>query len=152
MKGFEKIPLKKFEEFHRCFYGEFFELCAECGGKCEYACIGTLLPGEKDYVAKLLGQPLSDFENKYLDKIILPEGEVDVFKLGDLCVALDEQHRCIFGEINAKPVICEIYPLVLRIISKGEPKPYIDNQCPLSKHRKIRKYFKEEGTKCLQVL
>ncbi len=58
----------------------------KCGGACEHNKIGTLLPGEKEYMAKKMGISVSEFELKYLDILKTDDGTlIHVLKLGELC-------------------------------------------------------------------
>jgi len=143
----KSIPLEKFKSFHKKFKGDFFDICAICGGKCEYNKIGTLLPGEKEFIAKSIKKPLSILEDEYLDKLITPLGDVDVLKFVYSCPFLDNQFRCTIK--NVKVVTCDIYPILL-FDDNGSVGFRIDADCLLSKDEKIRRYFLEIGIKCLK--
>ena len=109
------VPAERFHEFHHAFNGEgdgIWDICADCGGRCELHKIGTLMPGEKDYIAAELGLPLAEFEAKYLDRLATPRGTVDVLKLMFGCPFLDSCFHCTLADRKVKPVLCEIYPVV----------------------------------------
>ena len=55
--------MQMYEGFHRMFSGSdqnTFNICRECGGACEHNKIGTLLPGEEEYMAEKMGISVSD--------------------------------------------------------------------------------------------
>ncbi len=115
---FSPIPFERFEAFHQHFDGEgngMWEICAKCGGKCEQHKIGTLMPGEKEYIAAKLQLPLADFEARYLDQLVTPRGQVDVLKLAPGCPFLDHCFHCTLADNQVKPVLCEIYPVVFEV-------------------------------------
>jgi Fe-S-cluster containining protein len=73
----KKIPMNIYENFHKMFSGgnqSTFDICKKCGGACERNKIGTLLPGEKEYMAKKMGISVSEFELKYLDILKMDDG------------------------------------------------------------------------------
>ncbi len=130
------LPKEFFSQFHDLFKGDTFELCQSCGG-CEYAAIAALLPGEAAYIAEHLPAPLSEneFRKRYVDEIIIPKGKnfsakqrIEVLKLVAPCPFLNMDGSCMIRAF--KPVLCEIYPLLLtvrndRIIAE------VDDWCPL---------------------
>ena len=112
------LPFERFDAFHRAFDGEgngMWEICAQCGGKCEQYKIGSLMPGEKEYIAARLGMPLADFEHRYLDQVVTPRGSVDVLKLVPGCPFLDHCFHCTLADSHVKPVLCEVYPVVFEV-------------------------------------
>jgi len=146
---FSKIPRSSFERFHRLFKGNFYEACYACGGQCEYNKIGTLLPGEKEFIARRMGLPLLAFENRYLDKLETSLGTVDVLKLVYGCPFLDSRFNCTVKRF--KPVLCEIYPIVL-LAERGEVKFRIDERCPLSKDNFVRAHLVNVGAQAIRNL
>ncbi|AKB72822.1 YkgJ family cysteine cluster protein [Methanosarcina mazei] len=140
---FQKIPMNIYEKFHRTFSGSnqnTFNVCNKCGGACEHNKIGTLLPGEKEYMAKKMGMSLSEFKLKYLDVLEMDDGTlIHVLKLGELCPFLNtETELCECRDF--KPVICKIYPVVFTVES-GKVKFSIDDWCQLSRKKVCRNYF-----------
>lgn len=140
---FKKIPMHMYENFHQIFSGSnpnTFEICRKCGGACEHNKIGTLLPGEKEYMAKKMGISISEFKQRYLDILKMDDGTlVDVLKLGELCPFLNkETEACDCSDF--KPIICKIYPVVFTV-DTGKVNFIIDNWCQLSRKKVCRKYF-----------
>lgn len=140
---FKKIPVNIYENFHRTFSGSnqnTFNICSKCGGACEHNKIGTLLPGEKEYMAKKMGMNLSEFKLKYLDILKMDDGTlIHVLKLGELCPFLNkETEMCECRDF--KPIICKIYPVVFTVES-GNVKFSIDDWCQLSRKKVCRNYF-----------
>jgi len=142
-----KIPLEKFAQFHECFKGDTYQACRSCGGKCEHNKIGTLLPGEKEFISKSLGIPIRTFENLYLDRLITSAGAVDVLKMVYDCPFLDKQNRCTIK--NVKVVLCEIYPIVFSI-DNDSVKFHLDEKCQLTIDHEFSRL--EEGAKCFEAL
>jgi Fe-S-cluster containining protein len=116
-----------------------FKICRECGGACEHNKIGTLLPGEEDYMAEKMGISVSDFKIRYLDLLKMDDGTpINVLKLGKLCPFLNEDEVCECRKF--KPIFCKIYPLVFTI--ENEKIDFtIDNWCKLSRNKACRFYF-----------
>ncbi len=144
------ISFETFDEFHQSFHGEFFQMCVDCGGICEYCKIGPLLPGEKHYMANKLNMDLHQFENKYLDGINTEYGIINVIKLKPICLFLRKDCSC--GVRKIKPVFCAIYPI---IFSQIEPIMKFDidiNSCPLGKNPVSYEYFKNEGISTLSKI
>ncbi len=116
--NFQQIPAERFQAFHQAFNGEgdgIWNVCAQCGGRCELHKIGTLMPGEKEFIASYLGLPTDEFEAKYLDRIVTPRGAVDVLKLKLGCPFLDSNYHCVLADKMVKPVLCEVYPVVFEV-------------------------------------
>ncbi|AKB36247.1 hypothetical protein MSSAC_1657 [Methanosarcina siciliae C2J] len=140
---FRKIPMYMYENFHKMFSGSnqnTFNVCKACGGACEHNKIGTLLPGEKEYMAKKIGISVSEFKLRYLDVLEMDDGTlVHVLKLGELCPFLNEETgECECSDF--KPIICKIYPVVFTV-EAGKVNFTIDNWCQLSKNKACRTYF-----------
>lgn len=140
---FEPIPAEAFAEFHRSFHGDnpiTFEVCERCGGACEFTKIGTLLPGEREYMAQMTGIPVDEFSEKFLDVLVMSDGmELDVLRLINGCPFLD---RGTF-ECNCrayKVVLCDIYPIGFHV-QDGQVTFEIDDWCPLSDTRRFRQLF-----------
>lgn len=165
------LPFERFQAFHGAFDGEgngMWEICAKCGGKCEHYKIGTLMPGEKEFIAAQLQLPVAELEHRYLDQLVTPRGTVDVLKLVPGCPFLDQCFHCTLADSHVKPVLCEVYPVVfdVRQVGGSDEAPELEVEfqvdeldCPLlhrtyqwSKHtvqnprwRTYRGYFAEQG-------
>jgi len=118
---FKKIPMHMYENFHKMFSGSnqnTFEICRKCGGACEHNKIGTLLPGEKEYMANKMGISISEFKLRYLDLLKMDDGTlVHVLKLGELCPFLNkETEECECSDF--KPVICKIFESAIPFLSR----------------------------------
>lgn len=139
---FRKIPRQLYENFHKMFSGSnqnTFKICSECGGACEHNKIGTLLPGEEEYMAEKMGISVSDFKIHYLDLLKMDDGTlIHVLKLGKLCPFLNEDEVCECR--NFKPIFCKIYPLVFTVEDE-KINITIDNSCKLSRKDACRLYF-----------
>lgn len=140
---FPEIPMDIYENFHRTFSGgnqNTFNVCSKCGGACEHNKIGTLLPGEKEYMAKKMGISVSEFKLKYLDILKMDDGTlIHVLKLGELCPFLNEETEVCECR-DFKPIICKIYPVVFTIES-DKVSFIIDKWCQLSRKKVCRNYF-----------
>ena len=66
---FKEIPFELFKAFHREFKGDTWDACRSCGGQCEINKIGSLMPGEADFLAQSIGEDVNSFKAKYLDGI-----------------------------------------------------------------------------------
>jgi Fe-S-cluster containining protein len=140
---FTPVPFERFEAFHRAFDGEangMWNICAQCGGKCEQHKIGSLMPGEKAYIAHQLGLDVPTFEARYLDQVVTPRGDIDVLKLVPGCPFLDACFHCTLADKKVKPVLCEIYPVVaeVHLLTQPEGQPALEVEflvdevdCPL---------------------
>ena len=138
----KKLSLQMYENFHKMFSGSnenTFKTCKECGGACEHNKIGTLLPGEEEYMAEKMGISVSDFKIRYLDLLKMDDGTpIQVLKLGKLCPFLNEDEVCECR--NFKPIFCKIYPVVFTI--EDEKINFtIDSWCKLSRKKACRLYF-----------
>jgi Fe-S-cluster containining protein len=136
--------MNMYENFHRTFSGSnqnTFNVCSKCGGACEHNKIGTLLPGEKEYMAKKMGISVSEFKLKYLDILKMADGTlIHVLKLGELCPFLNrETEVCECRDF--KPLICKIYPVIFTV-KAGKVKFTLDDWCQLSRTKVCRNYFK----------
>jgi len=142
---FEKIPIHIYESFHKMFSGaneNTLSICKECGGTCEYNKIGTLLPGEKEYMAKKMGVSVFEFEVRYLDILRIDDGtRLYVLKLGKLCPFLNEETKECECQ-NFKPIFCKVYPIIFTVEAE-KIKFTIDNWCKLSRKKAFRTYFEK---------
>src|SRR5258708_20449593 len=114
---FEALPFERFKTFHESFNGEgngMWDICAQCGGRCEIYKIGSLMPGEKEYIAAQLNISVAEMENKFLDRVETPVGAVDVLKLQPGCPFLDACFHCTLADVKVKPWLSEIYPLAFQ--------------------------------------
>ena len=150
MADFPKIPFERFQRFHRAFHGEgtWWNLCHKCGGKCETSQIGSLMPGEKEFIAAWLGLPVEVFQDRYLDRVVTPLGAIDVLKV-KRCPFLDAQSRCAIAPV--KVVLCEVYPISLHT-EANKVTFSIDPWCPLSQHDEARGYLEQVGMPALHEL
>ncbi|HEY3362965.1 MAG TPA: YkgJ family cysteine cluster protein [Methanosarcina sp.] len=137
-----KLSLQMYENFHKMFTGSnenTFETCKECGGACEHNKVGTLLPGEEEYMAEKMGLSVSNFKIRYLDLLKMDDGTlIQVLKLGKICPFLNQDEVCECR--NFKPIFCKIYPVVFTI--EDEKINFrIDSWCRLSRKKTCRVYF-----------
>lgn len=140
-----EIPIERFQEFHSRFKGDsvaIFSVCFDCGGMCEYNKVGTLIPGEKRYMASQLGMSVEDFADKYLDVLIVDGEKLDVLKFVEPCPFLTTDYECSCREF--KPIMCEVYPIVFEVEGK-EVHYFLDDACPLMKDCKFAEYFNNVG-------
>ena len=140
---YKKIPMQMYEGFHRMFSGSnqnTFNICRECGGACEHNKIGTLLPGEEEYMAEKMGISVSDFKVRYLDILKMDDGTlIHVLKLGKLCPFLNEENdECECRDF--KPIFCKIYPVIFTLEDE-KINFIIDDWCKLSRKEACRIYF-----------
>jgi len=126
-----KTRTDRIRAYHACFRGDTYDACGRCGGRCEKHKTCTLVPGEKQYIAASLGVPVSQFERRCLDRLDTPFGSVDVIRLDRACPLLDVDKRC--SVIDAKPILCDCYPIVLAP-SRGRPRFTVDRRgCPMTR-------------------
>ena len=151
---FPAIPAERFAEFHASFRGdtpETFKVCAKCGGACEFNKVGTLMPGERDYMAAAAGISVAEFYTRFLDIIRMEDGrELDVLRLINGCPFLD---RGTF-ECNCrkyKVVLCEIYPIGFHVLN-GQVHFTIDDWCPLADTVRFRRHFMDAGIPAVSKL
>lgn len=151
---FDAIPVRHFVEFHDSFRGdtpETFGVCAKCGGACEFNKIGTLMPGEREYMAAAAGLSVAEFSDRFLDILEMEDGlELDVLRLINGCPFLD---RGTF-ECNCrafKVVLCEIYPIGFEV-RDGRVHFAIDDWCPLADTLRFRRHFLEQGVPAVSRL
>lgn len=147
-----EIPAGKFEDFHSKFRGDsvsIFGICADCGGMCEYNKVGTLIPGEKKYMANQLGVSAKDFADKYLDVLIVDGEKLDVLKFTEPCPFLSKNFECSCRKF--KPVMCEIYPIVFEAEGQ-EVRYFLDDACPLMKNLEFSGYFNNTGIPAFEEL
>lgn len=151
---FEPIPARYFAEFHSSFRGDTqstFMVCAKCGGACEFNKIGTLMPGEREYMAAEAGLSVGELSAKYLDVLEMGDGmELDVLRLINGCPFLDPgTFECNCREY--KVVLCEIYPVGFNI-RDGQVRFAIDDWCPLADTLRFRKHFSDAGVSAVSRL
>jgi Fe-S-cluster containining protein len=136
--------MNMYENFHRTFSGSnqnTFKVCSKCGGACEHNKIGTLLPGEKEYMAKKMGISVSEFKLRYLDILKMDDGTlIHVLKLGELCPFLNRKTEVCECR-DFKPLICKIYPVIFTV-EEGKVNFTLDEWCQLSRKEVCRNYFK----------
>lgn len=152
MARWQKLPPSRFDDFHRRFQGDspqIFAVCRKCGGKCEYSKISTLLPGEAEYMASVLGKPLHEFQNRFLDRIRVQDDCFDVLKLVDPCPFLQDNFEC--GSRQCKVILCEMYPIVFEV-NDGKVKYFLDEWCARAKQPEYEAYFRKTGIPALQDL
>ncbi len=125
---FKSIPPERFAQFHREFQGDTWDVCERCGGMCEINKIGSLMPGEAEYIAASLRTPVLEFRNRYLDGIETPHGVVDVLKLKPGCPFLNPDFRCTIKDV--KVVLCDAYPVVFEVV-KNKVHFSLDEWCPI---------------------
>lgn len=151
---FNPISPARFAEFHESFKGdtqETFAVCAKCGGACEFNKIGTLMPGEREYMAAIAGLSVEEFSARFLDILVMEDGwELDVLRLIDGCPFLDRgTFTCNCREY--KVVLCDIYPIGFRV--RGNQVEFmIDNWCPLADTLRFRRHFSEAGIAAVKRL
>lgn len=137
--------MQVYDNFHKMFSGanaDTFKVCKDCEGMCEYSKIGTLLPGEKEYMAKELGISVKEFELRFLDILRFDDGtQLYLLKLEKLCPFLNEETKeCVCQ--NFKPIFCKVYPVVFTV-KAGEIKFELDNWCKLSRKKTFRSHFEK---------
>lgn len=142
-----------FERFHREFKGDTavtFPICLACGGQCEYTAISSLLPGEAQYIADRVGEPLESFRNRYLDGVEMDGEVIDLIKCVARCPFLDAgDHSCAIRPF--KPILCLIHPLVFEPNDQGW-RFFVHDACPLSERAETRAYFEGEGRRLVERL
>ena len=140
---FKPIPSERFMKFHREFQLDTLDICKRCGGKCEKNKIGSLMPGEAEYVATNLTMNLDEFRDRYLDAINTPYGIVDVLKITHTCPFLGTNFSCSIKKL--KFVLCETYPILFSI-QKNKVNFYLDDWCPMVRHKdKLAQIFEKKG-------
>lgn len=148
--GFPPIAFDRFEVFHKEFQGETWDICARCGGKCEINKIGSLMPGEAEYIAKMRGWNLAEFRNQYLDGIETPYGTVDVLKIKPGCPFLSVDFKCTIPDV--KVALCDVYPVVFEVEDENV-RFYLDEWCPIVRYvPELASYFEKKGIPALRKL
>jgi len=153
---FESIHPDHFAEFHKSFHGDTsdtFKVCRACGGACEYTKVGTLMPGEREYMAAAARLSVAEFNERYLDVIRMEDGmELDVLRLINGCPFLDRvSFACNCREY--KVVLCEIYPIAFQVQEQeGRVEFSIDDWCPLADTLRFRRHFLEVGVAAISKL
>ncbi|MFX1399049.1 MAG: YkgJ family cysteine cluster protein [Promethearchaeota archaeon] len=153
-----KLSLKKldkeiFNKFHNEFFGDTFNACMDCGGKCEKYSICTLIPGELDYLSFKMKISINELKDRYLDEINTPFGKVEVLKMVNGCPLLDENNNCSIKEI--KPILCDTYPIIAKTSGDYITFEIDTNGCMMAKSGKyptLINYFEEEGIRLLRNL
>jgi len=148
--SFPAIARERFEEFHREFQGDTWDVCARCGGKCEIHKIGSLMPGEAEYIAGTLGMGTAGFRDRYLDGIVTPFGVVDVLKLKPGCPFLSADYRCTIPDV--KVVLCDVYPIVFEV-AENDVEFSLDPWCPITRHvQELAGIFERDAIPALRRL
>lgn len=148
--SFPVIAREGFEEFHREFHGDTWDVCARCGGKCEIHKIGSLMPGEAEYIAGKLAMGIAEFRDRYLDGIVTPLGIVDVLKLKPGCPFLSADYRCTIPDV--KVVLCDVYPIVFEV-GENDVEFLVDKWCPITRHvPELARIFERDGIPALRRL
>lgn len=148
---FRQITSALFKQFHKEFDGEgnWWSVCNQCGGQCEQHAIGSLMPGEKNFIAEWLKTPATEFKNLYLDRIVTHLGDIDVLKMAVNCRFLDSSFRCRIKPV--KVVLCDVYPIAFEVI-RNRVNFFLDPECPLSKVPQAIDYFIKIGIPALRKL
>jgi uncharacterized protein len=147
---FQTIGKEAFARFHAEFQGDTWDICGRCGGKCEINKIGSLMPGEAEYIAANLGVNLEEFRDTYLDGIVTRYGVVDVLKLKPGCPFLTPDFHCRIPDV--KVVLCDVYPVVFRVC---EDKVIfsLDPWCPIVRYiPELSKQFEAKGIPAIERL
>jgi len=124
----------RYASYHRTFFGDTYDACARCGGKCEKHKISTLMPGEKESMARVLRMPVRKLEARYLDRLDTPYGSVDILKAKDGCNFLDARSNCTARA--AKPVMCDSYPVIFSIVRNRVTFRIDPVGCPMVRWKK----------------
>lgn len=147
---FTPMAPERFAAFHQEFHGDTWDVCARCGGKCEINKVGSLMPGEAEYIAGSLGRELKAFRDHYLDGIETPWGVIDVLKIKPGCPFLSADFRCTIPDV--KVVLCDVYPVVFDV-EGGEVDFSLDPWCPIVRHvPELARQFEEKGIPALRRL
>jgi hypothetical protein len=150
MPMFKPCPAERFAAFHREFQGDTWDTCERCGGKCEINKIGSLMPGETEFIATSLGCAPADFRRRYLDGIETPFGLIDVLKIKKGCPFLSADFRCTIKEV--KVVLCEVYPIAFEV-EADEVVFKLDPWCPITRLvPELARQFEERAIPALQRL
>ena len=119
-------------EIYSMFEGLIVDLCKKCNGLCERTQFPLYIPGEIEYISKVMGISLKEFKKKYVTDVKYKDNTVNLIKLGR-CPFLNDSNRCDLEAINSKPLICRLYPLWLGL---KNDKPVLLNDtdlCPNAK-------------------
>lgn len=147
---FQKVAPERFAAFHREFQGDTWDVCTRCGGQCEISRLGSLMPGEAEYLAASLGHDLDAFRNAYLDGIATPYGVVDVLKLKPGCPFLSPSFSCTLAGV--KVVLCDVYPVSFEVTGE-KVRFFLDAWCPIVRHvPEVAQQFEEKGIAALKRL
>lgn len=150
LNSFPLISRERFEDFHREFHGDTWDVCARCGGKCEIHKIGSLMPGEAEYIAEDLGVAIDKFRDHYLDGIKTPLGIVDVLKLKPGCPFLSADYHCTIPDV--KVVLCDVYPIVFEV-GENDVEFMLDPWCPITRYvKELAHIFERDAIPALRKL
>lgn len=150
MVSFSPIPAIRFKDFHRNFKLDTWSTCAKCGGQCEINKVGSLMPGEADFMAESICVSPIEFRNKYLDGILTPFGIVEVLKMKPGCPFLSSDYKCTITDI--KVILCEIYPIVFEV-GKSDVQFMLDDWCPIVRdYPNLRDTFEEKAIPAIRKL
>lgn len=130
----EKLPISFYENFHSTFKGDTYVDCFPCGG-CEFTLLAPLFPGETDFIASKVNISEDKFYNTFVDVIQTPIFDIDSIRLTAPCPFLDSMFQCRIRDF--KPILCEIYPLLITLKINGTHSTKIDSWCPLSQRNDI---------------
>jgi len=143
------VKLIDFEGIHRTFDCTMFDLCAECGGRCEYNTIVAFMPGEVEFTAQKLGLAVDAFVKQFCNTIRYDGRDIYILKNND-CPFLNAEYMCELEKHSCKPLCCLFYPGTI-----GHPddkrKVFIDDEdCPMA-HR-VSEDFKTKSLGILEIL
>lgn len=137
----EPLPASFYEQFHSGGNWDLFSQCADCGG-CEYTLIGSLLPGEANFIAEHLKLTPEEFSYNYIDYIKVGDIHHEVLRLARTCPFLDKHGACIVREF--KPLLCAVYPFTFTVESTAGAQrviPQLDSWCPLAESKAVVTQF-----------
>ncbi|MFA6048053.1 MAG: hypothetical protein WC737_04505 [Parcubacteria group bacterium] len=140
----QKTPIN-FEKIHEEFDGMMFDLCDECGGRCEKNNLSLYLPGEVEFIAGKLKINFKDFVKKYCNLVKISENSELYIQKAGTCPFLDNDYRCTLEKPNCKIIRCMLYPVLI-----GHPtdkfKIFLDYEdCPMA--NKLTDQFKKQAFK-----
>lgn len=148
-KIMEEISKEDFKYMHNLLQGEFYNICHECGGECEYTQLGIFLPGEVDYIAEKLNYKKEDFIRKYINVVEFKGKEIHLLKLG-ICPFLNVNKMCDLMEKGIKPITCRLYPLWIGL-DNGQVTLKLDEDfCPYAWSIPIK--FKRKAIKLFEFI
>ncbi len=151
---YKPIPAEHFAEFHDSFHGDTSER-SRCAPSAEeparFNKIGTLMPGEREYMAAATGLSVDEFTERYLDFLVMQDNmELDVLRLINGCPFLAPgTFECNCRKF--KVVLCEIYPIAFEV-QDGRVNFEIDDWCPLTDTLRFRQHFLKVGVGAVSKL